>query len=352
MNRKTGMSLGGIAKLLNGQVIGDADIIISDLAKIEEANKNSITFIANPKYKQFLASTKAGAVLVNKDLDTATYSGKNFVVVEDPYYSFVKLFSLFYPQGEMLPQEISESAYIHPSAKVGEGVHIAPHVYIGEDCVVGNNVYLYPGVVLLKNVTVGDDTILYPNVSVRENCRIGKRVIIHNGGVIGSDGFGFAFQGGEYHKIPQLGIVVIEDDVELGANITIDRATLGETRIKSGTKLDNLIQVAHNVEIGNHTVIAAQTGISGSTKIGSYVMMGGQVGVVGHSEVGDRVQVAAQSGIAKSVKDGEILLGSPARPMMKAKRIEAVISSLPDMARKISALQKEVAELKKIVENK
>ena len=346
------MSIKEIANIVNGEIIGDSDINLTGLGKIEEADSKEITFFANPKYKQFLSTSKAGTILVNKNFDVSEYSDKTFIKVEDAYFSFVKLFSIFYPQGDLLPLGISSLAYVDNNARVGTNVRIGPNVYVGQDCRIGNNVILYPGVVLLKNIEVGDDSVLYPNVSIRENCKIGKRVILHNGAVIGSDGFGFAFQEGRYHKIPQMGIVILEDDVELGANVTIDRATLGETRICSGTKLDNLVQIAHNVEVGSHTVMAAQCGVAGSTKIGSYVMFGGQVGVAGHSQIGDKVQVGAQSGVAKNAADGEVLFGSPARPMMKTKRIEAVINNLPEMAKKLSALQREVEKLKEDLKNR
>ncbi len=332
-----------IAAMVGGTVEGDSSRIISGINKIEEAKSNELTFLANPRYKPLIYTTGAGAVLVKKDEKFDKPVSASLIRVEDPYFTFVKLIQTFMPQESNLPEEISPLAFIDPSAKIGNHVTVAPFVYIGPGVEVGDHTVLYPGVTLLRGVHIGEHCTLYPGVTVREECIIGNRVIIHNGAVIGSDGFGFAFQKDHYEKIPQLGKVVIEDDVEIGANCTIDRATLGETRVRKGTKLDNLIHLAHNVEIGEHTVMAAQTGISGSTKVGSYVMMGGQVGIVGHIRIEDNVQIGAQSGISKSIRKGEIVFGSPARPVMKAKKIEAVINNLPEMYQDYRKFRKKVS---------
>lgn len=354
---------GEIARMIHGIVEGDPERTISGLNKIELAQEHELTFLANPRYKPLVYSSNAGAILVRKDEEFSSPVKATLIRVDDPYLEFMRLIRTFLPPKPSLPVEISSLASVDPTAKVGKNVSVAPFVYIGPNVTIGDNVVLYPGVVLLRDVRIGNDSILYPGVTVREECEIGARVIIHNGTVIGSDGFGFAFQHDHYEKIPQMGKVVIEDDVEIGANCTIDRATLGETRIRKGTKLDNLIHIAHNVVVGEHTMMAAQTGISGSTRVGNYVMMGGQVGIVGHIEIGDRVQIAAQSGVPKSIPAGEIVFGSPARPVGKAKRIEAVISNLPEMysfvrsmqknqiAERVAQLEQELENLKKLVNN-
>ncbi|RQW03466.1 MAG: UDP-3-O-(3-hydroxymyristoyl)glucosamine N-acyltransferase, partial [Calditrichaeota bacterium] len=266
--------------------------------------------------------------------------------VDNVYYRFLEIFLLFNPPRKLLPEGIHPTATIDSSARLGEGVAVGANVYVGPECRVGSKTRLFPGCVLLDGVEIGSNCTLYPLVSVREDCRIGNNVIIHNGAVIGSDGFGFAPFEGVYHKIPQVGRVVIEDDVEIGANCTIDRATMGETVIRKGAKLDNLIQIAHNVEIGESTVMAAQTGISGSTRIGHHVMVGGQVGTVGHISIGNYAQIGAQSGVSKSVEDREIVFGTPARPIMRTKRIKAVVNQLPELLKRVIQLEKELKDLK------
>jgi UDP-3-O-[3-hydroxymyristoyl] glucosamine N-acyltransferase len=253
---------------------------------------------------------------------------------------------MFNPQKDIMEPGIHESAVIHPSATVGKNVAVGSHVNIGENCIIGNGTKIMHGCVILDHVQIGENCLLYPLVSVRENCQIGSEVIIHSGAVIGSDGFGFAPFEAEFHKIPQIGRVVIEDKVEIGANCTIDRATMGDTVIRKGAKLDNLIQIAHNVEVGEWTVMAAQAGISGSTKIGHHVMVGGQVGTVGHISIGNYVQIGAQSGVPKDVPDGEVIFGSPARPIMRTKRIEAVVNQLPELLKRIQQLEREIKNLR------
>lgn len=339
--------LAEIAKWIGGTVDGDDSLQISGLAKIEEAQPGQLTFIANPKYSKYAETTRASAILV--DLDFAK-SEKTLIRVKDPYFAFLKVVKHLYPE------QIGVEPGVHPSAVVGEGstvgkeVRIGPFVAIGRNCRIGDGVTLYPGVVLGDNVSIGDGSLLYANVSVREGCRIGGNVIIHMGAVIGSDGFGFAFVDGHYEKIPQTGIVVIEDDVEIGANTTIDRATLGETIIRRGTKIDNLVQIAHNVEIGEHTAIAAQAGISGSTKIGKYVKMGGQAGLVGHISVGDYAAVGAQAGVTKAVPPKVFVSGYPAREHMKAKREEASLARLPELLKKIRRMEAEITALREKLE--
>jgi UDP-3-O-[3-hydroxymyristoyl] glucosamine N-acyltransferase len=319
-------------------------VAISGASKIEDARPGEITFLANPKYRHFLNQTRASAVIVDQRIQEDL--PVTVIRVDDAYYRFLQIFLLFNPPGKIQEPGIHASAVIESSSKLGKNISIGAQVAVGRNCTIGDNTVILPGCILMDNVEIGANCLLYPLVSIRENCRIGNKVIIHNGAVIGSDGFGFAPHQGIYHKIPQIGKVVIEDEVEIGANCTIDRATMGETVIHTGTKLDNLIQIAHNVEVGEWTVIAAQSGISGSTKIGHHVMMGGQVGVIGHITIGDYAQIGAQAGVSKSLQEKEVVFGSPARPMMKAKRIEAVIHQLPDLLKRIKQLENELEELK------
>jgi len=337
-------SLEELAAKVNGQVLGESQTMIRGAAKIDSAREGEITFLANPKYKQYLAGTKASAVIIDQktDYDLSIPA----IQVDDVYYRFLQIFLLYNPRKEIQEPGIHQSAIIHPSTTLGKNIAIGSHVYIGKNCKIGNGTKILHGCVVLDNVQIGKNCLLYPLVSVRENCRIGSEVIIHNGAVIGSDGFGFAPFEAEYHKIPQIGRVVIEDKVEIGANCTIDRATMGDTIIREGAKLDNLIHIAHNVEVGKWTVMAAQSGISGSTKIGHHVMIGGQVGTVGHISIGNYVQIGAQSGVPKSVPDKEIIFGYPARPIMRTKRIEAVINQLPELLKRIQQMEKEIKILK------
>ena len=332
-----------IARRIEGELHGDGSIRIHGAAKIDAAQPGEITFLANPRYKEFLRTTRASAIIVDRKIKTDI--PLPHIVVDDAYFRFLQIFLEFHPPREVLEPGIHPTAVIHPEAKIGKDVRIGAHVVIGRDCVVGDRTRILPNCVLMDGVKVGSDCLLYPLVSVREDCEIGNRVIIHNGAVIGSDGFGFAPHEGVYHKIPQVGRVVIEDDVEIGANCTIDRATMGETRIRRGAKLDNLVHIAHNVEVGEWTVMAAQAGISGSTKIGHHVMVGGQVGTVGHISIGNYVQIGAQSGVSKSIPDGEIVFGYPARPIMRTKRIEAVVNQLPELLKRVKELERQVEAL-------
>jgi UDP-3-O-[3-hydroxymyristoyl] glucosamine N-acyltransferase len=336
------MKLNEIAKFLKGELVGNPDTEISGLAKIQTASVGELTFLANPKYSKYLESTKASAVLINKSQPSPDL---DHIKVEDPYLSFLEILNHFHPPKEPNFDGIHSTAVIAESAIIGENVQIGPNVYIGESAKIGDDTLLYPNCVILDNVQIGRDCRLYPNVSVREGCRIGDRVIIHDGTVIGSDGFGFAPDGEKYKKIPQMGIVVIENDVEIGANTTVDRATIGETIIKEGCKIDNLVQIAHNVEMNANTVIAAQSGISGSTKVGKHVTIAGQVGTVGHIEIGDNAILAAKSGISKNVPAGEIWFGYPAMAIIKQKKIEANLRKLPEMAKKVNKLVKQLEDL-------
>ncbi|MBN2356938.1 UDP-3-O-(3-hydroxymyristoyl)glucosamine N-acyltransferase [candidate division KSB1 bacterium] len=331
-----------IAKIAGASIEGDAGVEITGLAKIEEAGPGQLTFIANPKYEKYIHQTRASAILVADDFPK---SDKTLLRCKDPYFAFLTLAQKLYGMGPSLARGVHPTAIIGEGTQVGKGVAIGAYVVIGERCHIGDDVQIYPGVVLSNEVAIGKGSVLYANVTVRERCRIGERVIVHMGGVIGSDGFGFAFHEGRYHKIPQTGIVLIEDDVEIGANTTIDRATLGATIIRRGTKLDNLIQVAHNVEIGEHTVMAAQTGIAGSTKIGNNVRFGGQVGIAGHIEVGDNVTVGAQSGIDKNIPSGAYFFGYPARSARTVMRELSALTRLPELLRRVKKLEEIIESL-------
>jgi UDP-3-O-[3-hydroxymyristoyl] glucosamine N-acyltransferase len=320
------MTIHEIASIVNGEVVGNAKHTITKPSKIEEANSDSITFLANTKYLDYINTTEAGCIVISKELFSDKFSG-NFIIVTDAYAAFTKVLSLF---NVKVTTEISDKAYVHTSAKIGANVHIYPFVYIGE------------------NVSIGDNCILYPNVTVNAHCTIGSNCILHSGAVIGSDGFGFApIEDGTFHKIPQLGNVIIEDNCEIGANTCVDRATMGSTIIRKGVKLDNLIQVAHNVEIGEHTVIAAQTGISGSTKIGHHNMIGGQVGFVGHIVVAPYTKINAQSAVASNIKkEGLILSGSPVIDIKQHFKATVVYKNLPELEKQVRALEIALEQIK------
>lgn len=349
------MKLREIAALLNAEIEGNDTLEIQRVAKIEEAGRGDITFLANLKYTKFLESTRASAVIVGRELKTDPGDGVErpaLLRVEDPYSSFLKVLVHFNPPADPLPSGIHPSALIPSSASIGHDVRIGPYVVVGEHCIIGDRTIIGQSVVLGRNVHIGVASLLYAHVTVREECMIGSRVIIHSGTTVGSDGFGFAPKpDGTYEKIPQVGTVVIEDDVEIGANCAIDRATLGETRIKRGAKLDNLIQVAHNVVIGENTVIAAQAGISGSTKIGRNNMIGGQVGITGHLEIADNTKLGAQSGIHHSIpKPNLTYFGSPAYPHREAFRIQGAVTQLPDLLKTIRELKTTIERLEKEIE--
>jgi len=312
------MILKDIAAYLGGELFGPEDIEISGPAKIESAKEGELTFLSNIKYKHHLTTTGASVVIVDQKYEEITTP---YILVKNAYVAFVMVLRAFEPKMHTAISGVSEFSFIDDNAIVDPTANIAAGAYIGPDVKVGQNSIVYPGVVVLQGSSVGDDCVLYPNVSIRENCQVGDRVILQNGCVIGSDGFGFAPHEGKYQKIPQIGNVVIEDDVEIGANTTIDRATVGETRIKQGTKIDNLVQLAHNVVVGEHTVIVSQAGIAGSTEIGNHVTIGGQAAAVGHIKIGDHAILAARSGISKDVPEKAILWGSPAVPIMQQKPV-------------------------------
>jgi UDP-3-O-[3-hydroxymyristoyl] glucosamine N-acyltransferase len=339
------ITLEKIRDVVGGDLIGDGQIQIKGVAKIEEANKGDITFLANRKYIKFLNQTQASAILVPKDIKDI--GDRPHIKTENPYLAFLKVVSIFHPLKPLIEKGVHPTAVIEEDTELGEDVRIGAYVVIGKKCHIGNCTVLMPGVVIGENVSIGHDCILHANVCLRENVVLGSRVIIHNGSVIGSDGFGFAPKEGVYHKIPQVGTVIIEDDVEIGANVTIDRATLGETRIHRGTKLDNLIQIGHNCTVGENTVIAAQTGISGSTHLGKNVRVGGQAGFQGHIHVGNGATVGGQAGVTRSVPEGVMVSGYPARPHHDSLRIEAAMHHLPQLLKEFKALKKKMAELEK-----
>ncbi len=325
-----------IAEFLNGQVEGDEQTIINDVAKIESGKSGALSFLANPKYAEYLYTCASSAVIINKDFKLKQAVETVLIRVDDAYAAFAKLLEL-YNSFKQRKTGISEKAYIHNSAKLGENVYVAAGAYIAENAQIGDNVEIYPNCYIGENVKIGNNSTLHANISVYHQTEIGNNCIIHAGTAIGVDGFGFAPQeNGDYKKIPQIGKVIIEDDVEIGANCTIDRATMGATIIRKGAKIDNLVQIAHNVEIGMHTVIAAQSGVAGSSKIGAHCMLGGQVGVSGHISLADKVKVGAQTGISKSVKkEGSIIMGSPAFELKNFFKSYAVFKRLPELEKTI-----------------
>ncbi len=336
-----------IAMMINGKVEGNADAAVGSFGKIEEAQAGQLSFLANPKYEEYLYSTRASIIIINEAQELKQPIGATLIRVPDAYSAFATLLDKYQQIQRQQLSGIQQPVYIAATAKTGDNVFIGAFAYLGENVVLGNGVKVYPNVFLGDNVIVGDHTILHPGVRVYHDCVIGKHVTIHAGTVIGSDGFGFAPQAdGSLKKVPQIGNVIIEDHVEIGANATIDRATIGSTLIKSGAKLDNLLQIAHNVEVGNNSVIAAQTGISGSTKVGKNVMIGGQVGIVGHLKIADGAKINAQSGVSKSIKTpNTAVTGSPAFEYTAALRSQVASRNLPELEKRVAELEKLLKEL-------
>lgn len=334
-----------IAALVGGKTEGNPDASVSKLAKIEEGIPGSLSFLSNPQYAPYIYTTGATIVIVNDDFvpEQALPADLTLVRVPDARQAFAKLLGA-YNQFRLNKTGVDAQAFVSPSAKIGNNVYIGAFAYIGDQVTVGDNTKIHPHVHLGDNASVGSNSILYSGVRVYHDCVIGNDCICQSGTIIGGDGFGFQpNSNNNYQKVPHIGNVIIEDHVEIGANTTIDRATLGSTIIRKGVKLDNLIQVAHNVEIGENTVIAAQTGIAGSTKIGRDCMIGGQVGIIGHLQIGDRVKIAAQSGVGNSLKDDEIVQGSPAFSIGDYKRSYVVFRNLPDISDKVKKLEKQFA---------
>lgn len=331
-----------IAGILNGTVDGDEDVAVSKLAKIEEGSKGSLTFLANPKYTHYIYSTQASITIVNNDFVPENKIETTLIRVENAYKAFSQLLE-YYNQVKMNKTGIENPVFISESAKYGENLYLGAFSYVGENVMIGNNVKIYPNVYIGDNVTIGDNSILFTGAKIYSETVIGKSCVINSGVVIGADGFGFTpNEKGEYNKVPQTGNVIIEDNVDVGPGTTIDRATLGSTVIKKGVKLDNQIQIAHNVTIGENTVIAAQTGIAGSTKIGKNCMIGGQVGIAGHITIGDNVKIQAQSGIGRNVKDNETLQGSPAFNYGDFNKSYVYFKNLPKIMDRFNVVEKKL----------
>jgi UDP-3-O-[3-hydroxymyristoyl] glucosamine N-acyltransferase len=335
-----------IADLLQGTVNGDPNVKVSTVAKIEEGTPGAISFLSNPKYTRYLYSTKSSVVLVNNDLQLENVVGPTLIRVKDAYESFAQLLALA-SVTDKRNEGIHPNSFVESSAVLGSKVFLGAFSYVGKNVKLGSNVQIYPQVYIGDNVTVGDNTILYAGAKIYHNCKIGNDCIIHAGVVIGSDGFGFAPQkDGSYKKIPQIGNVIIEDDVEIGANTTIDRATMGSTIIRKGVKLDNLIQIAHNVEVGSNTVIAAQAGVAGSSKIGKNCMFGGQAGVAGHITIADGVKLSAQTGVPKSLnEENETYIGTPAMQSSNFARSFVLFKQLPQMRKELDGIKRMIDSL-------
>ncbi len=336
-----------IAELTNASIIGNENLVIDNLAKIEEAQNGDLTYLYSQQFEKYFPVTKASAIFVKSDF-MRIRENITYLIVNDPQKAFLQILTKYFsPKFKF--DGIDSTAFIHPSAKIGKNAGIGKNVVISANCKIGDNVTIYHNSVLLDDVEIGKDTIIFQNVSIRENCKIGNRVIIHPGSVIGSDGFGYTKnEKGEYIKIPQIGNVIIEDNVEIGSNVSIDRAALGSTLIKQGTKIDNLVQVGHNVVIGENTAISAQTGISGSTKIGNNCILAGQVGLTDHIEIADNVLIGAQSGVPKSIKKPGMYFGYPTKELKEALRTEAHIRNLENYVNRIKQLEEKI----KILEEK
>lgn len=335
------MTLEEIARLLEGKLIGAADTVIKNIRPIDEAKDGDITFLANRKYLKQLNTTGASAIIVPPQTEAA---GKNLIVVKDAYASFGKLLQLFYPL-EHDQKGVSPEAYIEKGAVVSDQANIFPRAYISRGAKIEKGAVVYPGAYIGRDVSIGEDSIIYANVTIYHSCVVGKRVILHSGVVIGADGFGFANPGKENSKIPQVGIVQIDDDVEIGANTAVDRATLGKTWIARNVKIDNLVQIAHNVVLGENSVLAATVAIAGSTKLGKSVIVGGQTGIVGHINIGDNVMIGGASKIHKDIAPGEIVGGAPQMPYKLWLKSEACRSKLPEMKTNIDRLVRKIEEL-------
>jgi len=342
-------SLFEIAQHVSGKVIGDGRVVIRKVAPIEEAGTGDITFLANPRFRRFLSDCRATAIIVGPGIvkDAPDRAGQGYLEVAHPYLAFAQVLQLFVPSAR-LNRQISPLAHVDASATVETDVTVFPHVYIGERAKVGRGTALYPGVFLDRETWVGEDCVLHANVVVREGCRLGNRVILHAGVVIGSDGFGYAGEGDHRLKIPQVGSVVVEDDVEIGANTTVDRATLGRTVIGRGTKIDNLVQIAHNVIIGENSIIAAQAGIAGSTRIGKDVTLAGQAGVINHVTIGDGAKIGPQAGVVQSVAPGAVLSSAlSAAPHHQWLKVMTLLPQLPKLWSTVRNLERRMSSVRK-----
>ncbi|MCI7561124.1 MAG: UDP-3-O-(3-hydroxymyristoyl)glucosamine N-acyltransferase [Bacteroidales bacterium] len=334
-----------IAELIKGRVEGDKDAKVSSFAKIEEGHEGAISFLSNKKYLHYIYETKSSVVLVDESLELERNVNCTLIRVKSAYEAVAQLLQLY---ESMKPRKrgISDLAFIDPTAAIGEDCYIGPFAYVGPKCVIGDNSIIHPHAALGDNVIVGKNTEIHSNAVIYHDCKVGNRCILHAGCVIGADGFGFAPSENGYDKIPQIGIVTIEDDVEIGANTCVDRSTMGSTFIRNGVKLDNLVQIAHNTDIGANTVMSSQVGVAGSTKVGEWCMFGGQVGISGHITIGNKVMLGAQSGVPGSIKDGQQLIGTPPMEMRSYFKSQAIFRRLPEMYNEINKLRKEIEELK------
>ena len=334
-----------IAELIKGRVEGDKDAKVSSFAKIEEGHEGAISFLSNKKYLHYIYETKSSVVLVDESLELERNVNCTLIRVKSAYEAVAQLLQLY---ESMKPRKrgISDLAFIEPTATIGKDCYIGPFAYVGPKCVIGDNSIIHPHAALGDNVIVGKNTEIHSNAVIYHDCKVGNRCILHAGCVIGADGFGFAPSENGYDKIPQIGIVTIEDDVEIGANTCVDRSTMGSTFIRNGVKLDNLVQIAHNTDIGANTVMSSQVGVAGSTKVGEWCMFGGQVGISGHITIGNKVMLGAQSGVPGSIKDGQQLIGTPPMEMRSYFKSQAIFRRLPEMYNEINKLRKEIEELK------
>ena len=332
-----------IATIIDGEIVGDENIIVTGICGIKEAKEGDLTFIANSRYLPLMTHTRASAIITSRDVKAAP---KAIIRTENPSLAFARMVSLLAPNEGKRPKGIHPTAIIGDRVRIGKNVAIEPYVVLEDNVEIKDNTILYAGAYVGHHAKIGKDCVIYPYVIIRERVVIGDRVVIHGGTVIGSDGFGFSTVQGVHHRIPQIGTVIIEDDVEIGANVTIDRARFDKTLIKKGTKIDNLVQIAHNVVIGENSIIVAQTGISGSTNIGKNVTLAGQSGIIGHISIGDNVVVAAQAGVTKSIPSNTCVSGYPAKPHTLAKRINAFIQNLPGLFKKVKQLEEEIEKIK------
>ncbi len=337
-------TLAELAALVGGKIMGDPQLLISGVAGIKEAKKDEITFLSNPRYNKDLAKTAAAAIIVSPDKETLNLAA---IICDNPYLAFARILDIFYPQKHVIPEGVHPSAVISSEAKIGAKVAIGPCVVAEEGAIIGDGTIVYPGTYIGKDTRIGNSCLLYANVSIREKITIGNNVIIHSGAVIGSDGFGFVPAEGKNVKVPQVGTVIVEDDVEIGAHVCIARGTLGDTIIGSGTKIDSLVQIAHNVKIGRNCIIVAQVGISGSTTVEDNVTIAGQAGIIGHITIGKGSIVAAQAGVTKDVPPKEVVSGYPAQPHQLEKRVHAEIQKLPELSKKVRELGKKIEQLEK-----
>lgn len=338
-----------IAGILNGEIVGNSQVTVNGLAKIEEGHSGALSFLSNPKYEEYIYTTGSSVCIVNKTFEPSKVLPETLtlVKVEDAYACFAKLLEVYSQMNKKQPK-IEQPSFVSDSATIGEGLYLGAFAYIGDNAKIGNNVSIYPNAYIGENVVIGDGTVVHPGATIYAECKVGSNCIIHAGVIIGADGFGFApDENGEYQKVPQIGNVILEDNVEVGSNTTIDRATMGSTIIRRGVKIDNLCQIAHNVEVGRNTAMAAQVGIAGSAKIGEHVMIGGQAGISGHLHIADGTKIVAQSGIPSTVKKADTLMGSPGIPMDDFKKSYFGFRKLPYILTKLQELDKKIKELTK-----